>query len=114
MIDLIAHIRYGCAANKILDLADEIDARVFSAAAPGESKLTARNLYDDRNEVLGAVELEVINLHGDGQIGDGIFQHQGFFKLALAIDFIEFLEYLVRIIALAIVELGFLIILECN
>ena len=40
---------------------------------------------DDGNEVFGAVELEVIDLHRDGELGDGIAQHQRVFQLPLLV-----------------------------
>ncbi len=64
-------------------------------------------LIDDGNEILGAIELEVIDLHGDGELGHGILEHQRIFKLALLVDGSEFAEFLVGVIALAIIELGF-------
>ena len=95
---------------KILDLADKIDQRMLGAAALGQRQLAARNLHDDGNEILGAVELKVIDLHGDGEIGDRIFQHQRVFKLALVVHVVELVELLVRIVALAIIELRLLIV----
>ena len=66
----------------------------------------AGDLNDDGDEVLGAVELEVIDLHGDGKIGDGILQHQRVFQLTLLVDRGEVAELLFSVVALAVVELG--------
>jgi hypothetical protein len=44
-----------------------------------------RNLDHDGYEVFGAIQLEVVNLHCDGQVRDGIGQHQGILKLTLFI-----------------------------
>ena len=113
-VDVVAHVADRGAADQVLDFADEIDARVLGAAALGQGQLAAGNLHDDGNEILGAVELEVIDLHGDGEIGDGIVEHERVFKLALAVHVVELVEFLVRVIALAVVELGLLILLEGN
>ena len=90
----------------VLDLADKVDERVLRAASLGERQLAAGNLDDDGHEILGAVELEVIDLHGDGELGDGIVEHERVFELALFIDGGELAELLVGVVALAIVELG--------
>jgi hypothetical protein len=47
----------------------------------------------------------VIDLHGDGEIGDGVFEHQRVFKLALLVDVGELAELLVGVVALAVIEL---------
>ena len=49
---------------------DEVDERVLVAAALGQRQFAARNLDDDGNKIFGAIELEVIDLHGDGELGD--------------------------------------------
>ncbi len=58
-----------------------------------------------RHEILRAIQLEVVDLHRDGQIGDGIVQHQRVFKLPLLVDIVEFAELLVRVVALPIIQL---------
>ncbi len=85
-VDVVAHIGDGGAADKILDFADEVDQGVLGAAALGQRKLATGNLDDDGHEIFGAIELEVIDLHGDGEIGNGIFEHERIFKLALLVD----------------------------
>ena len=51
----------------------------------GEGELAAGDLDDDGDEVLGAIELEVVDLHGDGELGDGVAQHERVFELALLV-----------------------------
>ncbi len=106
MLTLSRTLRDGGAADQVLDFADEVDQGVLGAAALGEGKLAAGDLDDDGDEVLGAIELEVIDLHGDGKIGDRVLKHQRVFELALLVDRGEVAEFLVSVVALAIIELG--------
>ena len=48
----------------------------------------------------------MIDLHGDGKLGDGIFKHERIFKLALFVYIRELGEFLVGEVALAVVQLG--------
>ena len=59
--------------------------RALRAAAPRERQLAAGNLDRDRHEVLGAIQLEVVHLHRDRDVGDRILQHQRVFELALLV-----------------------------
>ena len=63
------------------------------------------NFDHDGHEIFGAIELEVIDLHRDGKLGDRVVEHQRVFKLALLVDGGELAEFLVGVIALAIIEL---------
>ena len=63
------------------------------------------NLHHDGNKIFRAIELEVIDLHGDRKIGDRIFEHQRVFELAFFVDSVEVAELLVGVVALAIVEI---------
>jgi hypothetical protein len=101
-VDVVADIGDGVPPTEVLDFADEVDERVLGAAALGQGQLAAGNLDDDGDEVLGAIELEVIDLHGDGELGDGVFKHERVFKLALFVDGGELAELLVGVVALAI------------
>ncbi len=78
----------------VLHFADEIDHRALGAAAPRQRQFAARNLHHHRHEIFGAVQLEVIHLHGDGQVGDGVAQHQGVFELPLFVRGGELIEFL--------------------
>ena len=73
--------------------------RASASSLPG-------NLHGHRHEVFGAVQLEVIHLHRDGQIGDRIAQHQRVFELAFLIGGGELAELLAGEVALAVIELG--------
>src|SRR5689334_8716452 len=81
-IDLIANVG-DRSAEVILDLSDEIEERVFSAALLGQRQFAARNLNHQRNEILGPVELEIIQLQGDREFGNGVSQHERVFELSL-------------------------------
>ena len=111
-VDVVAHIGDGGAADHVFDFADEVDQRVLGAAALGQGELAAGNLDDDGHEIFGAIELEVIDLHRDGELGHGILEHQRVFQLALFVDGGKFAELLVGVVALAIVELGFEVLVE--
>ena len=52
------------------------------------------------------VELKVIDLHGDGQVGDGVAEHQRLFELPFFIRGRELIEFLAAEVTLAVVELG--------
>ena len=67
-----------------------------------QHEFVSRNLDRKRHEILGLVELEVIQLHRNGELGDGIAEHQGFFELPLLIRGGEFAELFVGIISLTI------------
>ncbi len=88
-VDVVADVGDRGAADEVLDLADEVDQRVLGAAALGQREFAAGDLDHDRHEVLGAVELEVIDLHGDGELGDRVVEHQRIFELALLVDGVE-------------------------
>ena len=59
------------------------------------------------HEILGAIELEVVDLHRDRKLGDGIAEHQRVFKLALFVCDRELAEHFGTEVALTVVELGF-------
>ena len=58
------------------------EQRVFGAAALGQRQFAARDLDHHGHEILGAVELEIIDFHGDGKFGHWIAQQQRIFKLS--------------------------------
>ena len=91
-IHVVPYVGDRRAAVDVLDLADEIDQSVLRAAALGESKFPSRNLHHDRDEVLCPVQLEIIDLDRDGQVGDRVAQHQGIFELPLFVDRSKFAE----------------------
>ena len=62
------------------------------------------NLDHHRHEILGAVQLEVIHLHGDGQLRDRIAQHQRVLQLPLFVGRGEFAELLAGVVALAVIQ----------
>jgi hypothetical protein len=80
-VDIVADVGHSAAADQVFDLADKIDGCVLGAAALGQGHLTARNLDNDGNKILCAIQLEVIDLHGNGEFGDGVFEHQRVFQL---------------------------------
>src|SRR5439155_7266904 len=102
---LVAHVGDG-QAEFVLHLADEIDASVFGAAATGQSQLTPRNLDDHGDKILGPVQLKVIDLHDNGQVRNGIAQHQRILELPFLVGGSELAELLAGEIAAAIIELG--------
>ena len=61
-VDVVPYIAHGVSADEVLDLAHKVDRRMLGPAALGQRKLAAGNLHRDRNEVLGAIELEMIDL----------------------------------------------------
>ena len=74
------------------------------AAPPrlASASFAAGNLYRHRHEVFGAIELEVVHLHGDRDVGDRVLEHQRLFELALLVRGRELRELLVGEIALAV------------
>ena len=70
------------------------------------AKFAARNLDHYWHEILGAVQLEIIDLHRDGELRDGIAQHQRVFELPLFFGRSELAEGFAGEVALAIIELG--------
>ena len=60
----------------------------------GKSEFAAWNLDRERNEVLGAVQLKVVHLHGDGQFGNRVAQHQRIFELPFFVSRVELAELL--------------------
>ena len=105
-VHVVSNVADRKAAGLVLDLADEVDHCVLRAETLGQRQLAAGDLDHDRHEVLGAVELEIVDLHGDGQVGDGIAQHQCVFELPLLVHLVELGELLVGVVALAIGEAG--------
>ena len=70
-IHFVAHVRDGHAVF-VLHFADEVDAGVLGAAAAGQGQFAAGNLHHHRDKIFGPVQLEVIDLHHDGQVRDWI------------------------------------------
>ena len=66
----------------------------------------ARNFHHDGDEILGAIQLEVIDLHRDGELRDRVVQHQRVFELPLFIGGGELAELFAGEIALAVIEIG--------
>ncbi len=93
-------------AVAVLDLTDEVDECPGGAAALRQFELAAWDLHGDRHEVLGAIELEVVHLHRDRDVGDRVVQHQRFLELPLLVGVGEAAERLVRVVALPIRELA--------
>ena len=104
-IHLVAHVGDGHAVV-VFDLAGEIEKGAFRATAFGQSQFAPGDFHDDWNEVLSPVHLEVIDLHGDGELCDRVLQHQGIFKLPFFVSSSELAEHLAGIIALAIIQIG--------
>jgi len=71
---------------------------MLRAALLGQRKFASGNLDDDRHEVFRVVKLEVVDLHRDGQLGDGIAEHERIFELALLIGDSELAEDLACVI----------------
>ena len=72
------------------------------AAPPRQRELAAGNLDRHRHEILGAIQLEIVHLHRDGDVGDRVLQHQRVLELALLVGRRELRERLVGEIALPI------------
>src|SRR5579863_5781492 len=87
---------------------------MLGAATLGKGQLPPWNLDDDRNKVLSAIELEVIDLHCNGKLCDRIFEHERIFKLALFVYGGKTAEFLVGVIAFAITQLGIETLREGN
>ena len=104
-IHFVAHVADG-RAEVVLHFADEIDQRVLRAAALAPAPVPAPESSPPRHEILGAIQLEVIDLHRDGQLRDRIAQHQRVFQLPLFIRGGELGELLAGEVALPIIELG--------
>src|ERR1700756_5137930 len=79
---------------------------MFRAAAFGQSKFPSRDLDNDRDEVLGPIQLEVIDLDRYGEFRDRVLEHQSIFKLAFFVGGGEFAELLAGEVALAILQAG--------
>src|SRR4029077_2972240 len=88
----------------VFDFADEIDEGALGSSALGQSKFTSGNLDDNRDEVFGAIELKVIDLHCDGKLRDGIVEHERVFELAFFVDCGKAAEQFIRIVTLAVGE----------
>src|SRR5262249_23758412 len=73
----------------ILDFTDEIDEGALVATFAGECELAAGDFDGYRDEVFGTIELEVIDLHRDGQVGDGIAQQKCVLELSFLVDRVE-------------------------
>ena len=71
-----------------------------------QRQFAARNLDRDRHKILGAVQLEVIHFHRDGQVGDRVAQHQRVFELPFLIGGGELVERLAGEVTLAEIELA--------
>ena len=112
MLTLSRTLRDGGAADQVFDFADEVDQRVLGASALGQGEFAARDLDNDGDEIFGPVELEVIDLHGDRKLGDRILEHERVFQLALFVDCGKAAELLVSVVALAVIELGGLVLVE--
>ena len=76
-------------AEVVLHLADEVDERALRAAAARQRQLAARNLHRHRHEVLRAIQLEVVHLHRDRDVGDRVLEHQRLFELTLALHAVD-------------------------
>src|SRR5579863_3277268 len=87
---------------------------MLGAATLGKGQLPPWNLDDDRDKVLSAIELEVIDLHGNEKFCDRIFEHERIFKLALLVHGGKTAELLVSVITFAITQLGIEILRERN
>src|SRR3984885_2585407 len=103
-VDVVADIGHRGAADQVFNFADEVDQGMLGAATLGQGELAAGNLDNDRHEIFRPVELEVIDLHRDGELGDGILEHERVFELTLFIDGVEVAELLIRVVALAVIE----------
>ncbi len=79
--------------------------RMLRAALLRQRQLAARNLHHDRHKVFRPIQLEVVDLHRDGQIGPRIAQHQRVFQLPLLVRGVELAQHLAREVALPIVQL---------
>ena len=69
----------------VFDLGNEIDQRVLGAESLGQREFASGNLHHDRHEIFGAIELKIIDLHGNGQVGDRVAEHERVFKLPFLI-----------------------------
>ena len=106
MLTLSRTLRDGNAAVDVLDLADKVDQGVFGAAAFGKRQFAPWNLHHDGNKIFGAIQLEVIDLHRDGEFGDGILEHQRVFELPFFIGGGELAEFFAGVVALTVIQLG--------
>src|SRR5436309_11556326 len=102
-VHFVAQILNGGAVF-ILHFADKIDECALGTSGASEHELAAWNLDGDRNEILRAVQLEVIHFHCDGEVCDRIAQDQSVLELPLFIGCCEFVERLARVIPLAVVQ----------
>src|SRR5262249_53304498 len=100
-VQLVADVLNGDAVV-VLHLADEINHRSDRAAPPGERELAAGQLHGYRDEVLRAIELEVVHLHRNRNLRDRVLQHERLLELALLVRRREFAELFVGKVALAV------------
>ncbi len=80
--------------------------RVIEPAAARQRQFAPRDFHGQRHEVLGTVQLEIVDLHRDGEFRDRIAQHQRFLELSFLVRGGKFREHLAGVIALAIIEFG--------
>ncbi len=104
-VQLVAHV-LDRVAVVVLDLADEVDERSRGAASLRQLQLAARDLHGDRHEVLRAIELEVVHLHRNRDVGDRVVQHQRFLELPFLVGVVEAAECLVGVVTLSIRQLA--------
>ena len=104
-LDVVAHVRHDRALG-VLDLADEIEPRAVGAAMPGQFNFRAGNLDHQRDKVAVARQAEIIELHRQIHVRDGIAQHQGLRELPLLVAFAEFVELFAGVVSLPVIELG--------
>ena len=81
---------------------DEVDDRTLRAFFLRENQLTSGNLHGKRNEVLGVVEPEIIQLHDNREVRNRIAQHHRLFKMTLLVGRRVFAELLIGVIGLPI------------
>jgi len=86
--------------------------RELGTSALGQRQLSPWYLDDNRHKVLGAIDLEVVDLHGYSKFGDGVFQHERLFQLTLAIYVVELFKLLACVVSLPEIELRLLIVCE--
>src|ERR1039458_7568703 len=94
------------------DLPDEIEADGLRAAVSGELQLAAGDLDFHGHEVAVAGQAEIIDFGGDGKIGDGVAQHQGFGELAFLVLGVELLKQLAGEVTVAVFQLGGEVLLD--
>src|ERR1039458_2695396 len=110
-VGLVADVGDGSAVF-VFHFTDEFDDRALRAAFARQRQLAAWNLSYHWDKVLGGIELEIVDLHGDGDLGHGVGHHQGVLQLAFHVRGSEIIKGLVGDVSHAVIQLSGGIFLE--